>query len=156
MARREPEGKVCDLRVISAGKKSVTCDLKRRVTSLALPSSIIQKHFGKDVGKRAGREGQQTVAALLRRVTVGDSALCPQVDVSILIDYPRFPLTSCLQVGEFYGMFPGILQGGGRPRAWCIQHALETHGIDTGGTLRLCPLMIFSAHIVPGSNGQIL
>ena len=31
-------------------------------------------------------------------------------------------------------MFPGVLQGGRRSCARCIQHTLETHGVITGGT----------------------
>jgi len=38
------------------------------------------------------------------------------------------------QVGEFHGMFPGVLQGRRGPRARCIQHAFEAHGIIAGGT----------------------
>jgi len=34
-------------------------------------------------------------------------------------------------------MFSGVLQGGGRPRARCIQHAFEAHGIVAGGTFVL-------------------
>ena len=96
------------------------------------------------------------MATLLRRVAAGDSAFCPQVDVSVSNVALGLIFSWVVHRWEnFTECFPVFCKEEG-DRAQGVFNTLSRHMESSLVVSLYFPMVFFGSHIVPGIDGQIL